>query len=436
LNRTFTSFPLTDFNTFKLQMLNWANQFNICCFLDNQQYNIAPHTYECLLAVGAKQQLESTAGNAFEQLIEFSNHNNDWIFGHFGYDLKNEIENLSSTKFDGIGFPDLFFFVPQIIIRLERASVAVSGEVDAAKDIIATIERCSTSIPNNEADSKFEVKKRFTRKEYLEVIASLQNHIHRGDCYEVNFCQEFFASGVAINPLKVYHHLVSRSPNPFSSYYRFRDCFLLCASPERYLKKTGNRLVSQPIKGTLKRKDKATADEIGHAELSGSLKERTENVMIVDLVRNDLSKVCRQGTVSVSELFGIYTFPQLYQMISTITGEVDEEFHWVDIIRRTFPMGSMTGAPKKIVMELIEKYERTKRGIFSGAVGYVTPEKDFDFNVVIRSIVYNKEHQYLSYQAGSGITSLSDPEIEYDECLLKVEAIKKVLTRSVVNQHF
>jgi para-aminobenzoate synthetase component 1 len=210
----------------------------------------------------------------------------------------------------------------------------------------------------------------------------------------------------------------------------------LCASPERYLKKTGTKLLSQPIKGTLKRTGNEGADEINRAELFRNLKERTENVMIVDLVRNDLSKVCTQGSVSVSELFGIYTFPQVYQMISSITGEIDEQWHWVDTVRKTFPMGSMTGAPKKKVMELIEMHERTRRGIFSGAVGYVTPEMDFDFNVVIRSIMYNKENNYLSYQAGSGITSFSVPEVEYEECLLKVEAIKKVLTRSAVSQHF
>jgi len=189
------------------------------------------------------------------------------------------------------------------------------------------------------------------------------------------------------------------------------------------------------MKGTSGRSDDALNDQSKKVRLSESAKEKTENVMIVDLVRNDLSKICREGTVHVEELFGIYAFPQVYQMISTVTGELQPDMHWVDAIRSSFPMGSMTGAPKKRVMELIEQYEQTKRGIFSGAVGYVTPERDFDFNVVIRSIMYNRNERYLSYQAGSGITYYSNPETEYEECLLKVEAIKKVLTRSV-SQHF
>lgn len=149
--------------------------------------------------------------------------------------------------------------------------------------------------------------------------------------------------------------------------------------------------------------------------------------MVVDLVRNDLSKVCKEGSVKVSELFGIYSFPQVHQMISTIEGELDEKVPFSSILKACFPMGSMTGAPKKRVMELIEQYEKTKRGLYSGAVGYIDPNGDFDFNVVIRSILYNAVNQYLGYQVGGGITFYSDPEKEYEECLLKAAAIRKVL---------
>jgi para-aminobenzoate synthetase component 1 len=150
--------------------------------------------------------------------------------------------------------------------------------------------------------------------------------------------------------------------------------------------------------------------------------------MIVDLVRNDLSKICSAASVKVEELFGIYSFPQVHQMISTVSGQLRSDIHFIEAIKATFPMGSMTGAPKKRVMELIEQYEQTRRGIFSGAVGYITPEGDFDFNVVIRSIMYNAASKYLSFQAGSAITFYSDPEKEYEECLLKAAAIKKVLS--------
>jgi len=411
-------------------MLNWADQFNICCFLDNHHYNISPHTYECILAVGADHLLEASATNAFQQLQNFSDQHADWLFGHFGYDLKNEIEKLHSKNADRIGFPDLLFFVPSVVLRLEKDKISIGSHSMNADSIFENIQETSIASRRDPLSRSIQIHSRFTKKEYLDTIEKLKEHIHRGDCYEINFCQEFFAENVSLDPLTVYSHLVNVSPNPFSGYYKWNNRYLMCASPERYLKKTGRQLISQPIKGTSERDEDLEADEISRAALSESVKERTENVMIVDLVRNDLSRVCKEGSVGVSELFGIYAFPQVYQMISTITGEMDESIHWVDAVRNTFPMGSMTGAPKKRVMQLIDEYERTRRGIFSGALGYITQEKDFDFNVIIRSIMYNQPAQYLSFQAGSAITYYSNAQVEYDECLLKVEAIKKVLTRS------
>jgi para-aminobenzoate synthetase component 1 len=426
LSRTFTSFSVTDFNTFKSQVLNWADQFNICCFLDNHHYSISPHTYECLLGVGAKDYVQLSAGNAFNELKRFSDKYPDWLFGHLGYDLKNETEDLHSGLPDKVQFPDLFFFVPEIIIRIDQAKIAISGTGADATNIFNAITATRPSRLGIQA--AIHIRQRFSKSEYIKSIQALQKHILRGDCYEVNFCQEFFAEDVLLDPLTAYENLVAISPNPFAVYYKLMDHYLMCASPERYLKKTGKQLLSQPIKGTSGRNENVEMDMQSKKKLMVSPKDRSENVMIVDLVRNDLSRVCRKGSVRVDELFGVYPFPQVYQMISTITGEIREKLHWVDAVRQTFPMGSMTGAPKKKVMELIETYEQTKRGIFSGAVGYVTPERDFDFNVVIRSIMYNRREKYLSYLAGSGITFYSDPEKEYHECLLKVAAIKKVLT--------
>ncbi|HYJ37931.1 MAG TPA: anthranilate synthase component I family protein, partial [Chitinophagaceae bacterium] len=375
------------------------------------------------------------AGNAFQLLKQFSEVHQDWLFGHFGYDLKNETEDLSSGKPDRIQFPDLFFFVPKNIIRLNADTVSIGTHKN---DAAAILENIQSYPPINKEDStgiSINIQQRVSRQAYLDTIRKLQEHIHRGDCYEINYCQEFFAEGVSISPLSVYKKLVNVSPNPFSGFYKLNQLYLMCASPERYLKKMGTQLLSQPIKGTSERNEDSQSDQLSREQLYGSLKERTENVMIVDLVRNDLSRVCKEGSVVVKELFGIYAFPQVYQMISTIIGEMNDGVHWVDAISNSFPMGSMTGAPKKRVMELIEEYEQTRRGIFSGALGYVTPERDFDFNVVIRSIMYNQSTNYLCYQAGSGITYNSEPEIEYAECLVKVEAIKKVLTRSE-GQHF
>ncbi|MEO6219743.1 MAG: anthranilate synthase component I family protein [Ginsengibacter sp.] len=272
------------------------------------------------------------------------------------------------------------------------------------------------------------LKSRFTRKKYLATVKQLQNHILKGDCYEINFCQEFFALDTMIEPVEIHKKLNLYSPNPFSAFYKYDDKYLMCASPERFLKKTGNLLISQPIKGTAKRfTDDPKADNNEREKLVQNEKERSENIMIVDLVRNDLAKVCAEGTVHVEDFLGIYTFPQVHQMISTVRGILKENITLSEIFHATFPMGSMTGAPKKRVMELIEKYEKTKRGLFSGTVGYINPEGNFDFNVVIRSVQYNTSDQYLSIMAGSAITNSSNPENEYDECLLKITAMRKAL---------
>lgn len=287
-----------------------------------------------------------------------------------------------------------------------------------------------TSVMTGDHDSHdLRIQQKTGRDEYLAIIRKLQQHILRGDCYEINFCQEFFAENAVIDPLQVYKNLSEISPNPFSGLYRQGDRWLLCASPERFIRKEGRRILSQPIKGTAKRVlNDQQEDQQLKEQLYHNPKDRSENVMVVDLVRNDLAKICEEGSVKVDELYGIYSFPQVHQMISTISGEIKKDVSFADIIQATFPMGSMTGAPKKRVMELIEQYEKTKRGIFSGAIGYISPEGDFDFNVVIRSILYNAADQYLSFQAGSAITFYSDAEAEWDECLLKAGAIIRVLS--------
>ena len=203
---------------------------------------------------------------------------------------------------------------------------------------------------------------------------------------------------------------------------------MLCASPERYLRKEANKVISQPIKGTAKRFSDETLDNNSKIALEQNPKERAENIMIVDLVRNDLSHTAIKGSVAVEELCGIYTFEQVHQMISTVVSTVENSVSPVEILRTTFPMGSMTGAPKISAMNIIEELEETKRGLYSGAVGYFTPENDFDFNVVIRSILYNAREKYLSFSVGSAITSQSIPEQEYEECLLKAKAMFEVLS--------
>ncbi len=419
-----TAFPVTNFNIIKTKMLDWVNQFGIFCFLDNHSYQIEPHSEECLLAAGVKRDLSCNAGNALEQLQQFINDKPSWLFGHLGYDLKNEVEDLSSNHPDGIEFPDLYFFEPEIIIRLSEHEIRIEAE-DPTK-IFTAINR--TEIHELVSSQKVEIKNRIEKEEYCSIINKLKQHILRGDCYELNFCQEFYAEDAKINPLEVYKKLSALSPNPFSALYKLNNKWLICASPERYIKKQGNHILSQPIKGTSKRNLQNKADdEKQKVDLYKSKKDRSENVMVVDLVRNDLAKVCKDGTVQVDELYGIYSFPQVHQMISTVSGELKEDISFNEIIKASFPMGSMTGAPKKRVMELIERYEKTKRGIFSGALGYVNPDGGFDFNVVIRSILYNSESKYLSFSAGSAITFYSDAEKEWEECEMKAGAMKEVV---------
>ncbi|MGB4845992.1 MAG: anthranilate synthase component I family protein [Ferruginibacter sp.] len=422
------SFPVKDYTVFKIQMLNWVNRFNIFCLLDNQQYDFSKPAFECLLAAGSKASIEVQAGQAFNDLQQFYNvHTNEWLFGHFGYDLKNETEGLQSLHKDGIGFTDLHFFVPEIVLQLDSKAVQIFCEGDASVIYKAIISY--PAIITEKEKCRAAVQSRIKKEDYLQIIKKLKQHILRGDCYEINFCQEFFAEDAVIDPLFTYNQLTELSPNPFSAFYKLNDCYCLCASPERYMQKKGNRIFSQPIKGTTKRNltDKA-ADESAKNYLRQSAKEKSENVMVVDLVRNDLSRICKPGTVQVDELFGLYSFPQVHQMISTISGEVEDELNWIDCIKATFPMGSMTGAPKKRVMELIEEFEQTKRGLFSGAIGYVKPGGEFDFNVVIRSMLYNAAEKYISFQAGGGITYNSDAEQEYEESLLKAEAMMEVLS--------
>jgi len=440
--RNFISFSITDFKFTKQQMLTWASRVNICCFLDNQSYSTGiPSAFECLLAVGATDILEASAGNAFSQLKEWAGHRKEWLFGHFAYDLATETEPAQPAPkwSDPIGFPDLFFFVPEILIELRTDSIRIGSCQDDQeaiwRQIINTVPAAYGLAVNPPAASATPpagpippFTPRFTREEYLDTVLALQQHILRGDCYEINFCQEFFSHPAGPDLLSTWWSLSQTSPNPFSAFYRLNERYLLCASPERFLKKTGATLFSQPIKGTSPRyRDDPAADQASRHDLFLSPKDRSENVMVVDLVRNDLSKVCLPGSVRVEELYSVYPFPQVFQMISTVTGSLIPGTDWTDAIRATFPMGSMTGAPKNNVLRLIGQYERSRRGIFSGAVGYVTPEGDFDFNVVIRSLLYNRDNRYLSYQVGSGITFYSDPQAEYEECLIKAEGIRKAL---------
>jgi len=428
VKRNVQSFPITNFTKIKEQLLYWANQFDSCSFLDNNCYPSAQSEVECRVGVGAFNSCSPT-DNHQQQLKKFLETTNDWLFGHISYEYKNVLHNSNDAKSLNLetGFELIRFFQPEIVILLYLDKIEIQT-IHADTTIVFNDINNFLVSETSSADIHVSLVPKISKEEYLNSIRQIQKHIVRGDCYEINFCQEFVSADSIINPLAVFQRLTLLSPNPFSCYYKIDNNFLLCASPERYLKKEGNKLISQPIKGTFKRNiTNREIDESLKQQLLESEKERAENVMIVDLIRNDLSKICKESTVEVSELFGIYSFPNVHQMISTIVGTIDDSIDFSKILEATFPMGSMTGAPKKRVMELINQYEVGTRGLYSGTVGYISPEKDFDFNVVIRSILYNETNKQLSYQVGSGITHYSNPESEYEECLLKAASIRESL---------
>lgn len=409
------------------QIIEWASQFDPCVFFNshsdhNPQY-AGGHTYQLLLGVGQLHGFESTK-NSFEKLQSSLNTHADWHFGMLSYDVKNELEDLSSAHKDYHQLPHMHFFCPETVIYIKNGQLCIST-VHSAPNIWKEIKNTN---PSNYTTPPLTFTPRISKQAYISKVNHLLNHIQQGDIYEANFCQEFYSENVSIHPAKLYTQLASTSPTPFAGYYRNKANHLMCASPERYIQKKGTQIISQPIKGTIKRGSSATQDEQLKTQLYHSQKDRSENVMIVDLVRNDLSRVAQKNTVNVDELFGIYSFSNVHQMISTISCQVDPKLPITEIIKHTFPMGSMTGAPKIMAMKLIEKYEVTKRGLYSGAIGYISPTGDFDFNVVIRSLQYNNQNQYLSYMVGGAITQNSTAEQEYDECEVKAAAIRKLFS--------
>lgn len=429
-------FKISDSKKLKNQMLNWCSMKDVFAFIDSNGYNkkqtgaASYPDYDFLAAINALDILCCNYGHALNELGNFISHESDWYFGMMGYDLKNEIESLESKNRDQTGFPDLCFFRPELIFLLKSDILEIHyHEGKFNKNEIHKVYCQIMQMPasSNKTHKQLYLNSRMTKKDYLAKVNAIKKHIFRGDIYEVNFCQEFYAENVDIAPHVFYQKLADFSPAPYASLYRFHNKYLISSSPERYLLKKGRRVISQPMKGTIKR----SRDEILDRKLKYKLrldpKEVAENIMIVDLVRNDLAKTALRNSVAVEELCGIYSYSTVHQMVSTIRSDLNPEFNFIDIIKNTFPMGSMTGAPKFKAMQLIERYEDTKRGIYSGAAGYITPENDFDFSVIIRSILYNQTNGYLSFMTGSAITADSCPEFEYKECYLKAKAVFEAL---------
>jgi para-aminobenzoate synthetase component 1 len=412
---------------FKSQLLLWSEQFSEVVFLDSNSYHQNYSSFDFALAVDAFTSIKTDYTNAFEDLKNYQQQSKDWLFGYLSYDLKNDLEALESNNFDGLQFADLYFFQPKKIFIFKDDILEVHYlfmcDDEFETDLIA-IQNCKHSVSSS---PNLEIKQRIDEENYISRVTKMLSHIQRGDIYEANFCMEFYANEAIIEPIKIFQKLNTISNTPFGLFFKNKNQYLLCASPERYLRKQGTKVITQPIKGTSRRFSDPNLDLESKNALEQNPKERSENIMIVDLVRNDLSRTASKGSVEVEELCGIYSFEQVHQMISTVVSEVESALSPVDILRTTFPMGSMTGAPKIAAMKIIESLEETKRGIYSGAFGYFSPNNDFDFNVVIRSIAYNATNKYVSFSVGSAITSQSNPEQEYEECLLKAKAMFEVL---------
>lgn len=432
-------------------MLAWAQQYREVVFFDSNNYHRQYAEYDAILAVDAFTSIITDYHKAFEDLAIYRKTTADWIFGYLSYDLKNDTEALTSNNFDGLGFADLFFFQPKKIFLLKgdvlelrylsMCDDEMEGDVEEvlksevgspksdAGQLKATTQQTSSDIGHRTPY----ILQRISRESYLDKAGQMLAHIYRGDIYEANLCMEFYAEDAVINPLETYSRLNALSEPPFAVFLKNYKQYLLSASPERYLKKEGSKVISQPIKGTARRSSDLAEDKAIKTALAANEKERAENIMIVDLVRNDLSHTAEKGSVKVEELCMPYTFKQVHHLISTVVAEVADDVWAEDILKTTFPMGSMTGAPKISAMQIIEKLEETKRGLYSGAVGYFTPDGDFDFNVVIRSILYNEQHKYVSFSVGSAITAEAIPENEYEECLLKANAMRQVLESTMTN---
>jgi para-aminobenzoate synthetase component 1 len=355
-----------------------------------------------------------------------------WVMGHFTYEFGHSLETSLSGQTENSGtFEPASLFVPRFVTGVGPSGGfhldQESGVRTTIEEFVAVLKSRPTKVAEEPNIQSIDSEQDSERKEYHIAFDTVKQHLLRGDIYELNYCLPFGLRGKISDPTDLWLHMQSLQKAPMAALYRKGNAWLLCCSPERFLKKTGNTLLTQPIKGTRPRGKSEEEDRMNRDELYRSEKERAENVMIVDLARNDLGRVARTGSVVVQELFGIHSFASVHQMISTVSAELKDGITFTDILKALFPMGSMTGAPKIRAMEIIRETESQPRGIFSGTVGYIDPQGDFDFNVVIRSIIYDDATSSILYPAGSAITAYSDPGQEFDECLLKARGMRKVL---------
>ena len=413
----------TNKDSFIKKALYWADKSDRFAYFNSNHYEFPHSGFKNFLAIGTYLNLSFNGQNDFKRLNEEVGKQPDFWIGHFTYDLKNQLEKLSSSHPNFPNFKPISFFIPTTIIHLEKDWMIESFE-DPSEIYQKILDVNVKEVSPMSHKPRF--RSEVTKNDYIKVAKKLREYIIEGDIYEINYCHEYTSENISIDPIATYLTLNRKVPSPFSTLYKNHSQYLLSASPERFLKKEGRTLISQPIKGTSPRSDDPFTDRMNKKYLTNSEKELAENMMIVDLVRNDLARSCKSGSVKVDEIFKVYSFPLWHQMISTISGELKTDVNLTDCIKNAFPMGSMTGAPKIKVMQLIEKYEKFQRNIYSGSIGYFLPNGDFDFNVIIRSLFYDKELNKSSFAVGGAITYDSTAEEEYTECQLKAKTFQSL----------
>jgi para-aminobenzoate synthetase component 1 len=390
-----------------------SSQYDTLAYFNPNHNTNYPHQpFESYLCFGSVTH-GTIQANDIQKLQDI--HSNDWLIHHLSYHFFHP--NLKKSPLE---FPDAFYFVPENIWRLHTET----NIIEVIKGINPLALKNIT--PTTSFFDPVYANPLISKTDYIDAIQEIKNELHLGNVYEMNYCIPFLGNG-KIDPIKKYMLLNSFTEAPFSCYIKYYEAHIISASPERFLKKIDNTIITQPIKGSSKRSSNPIQDEKNKQHLSLSEKERAENTMIVDLVRNDLSITAKAGSVTVSELFGLYTFKNIHQMISTVESELDEkQYSFIECLQQAYPMGSMTGAPKHNALKIINEKEICGRGPFSGSVIIKTPH-GIDSNVLIRSIFYNNQTESVYFQAGSGITVYAQADEEYKECMLKAYTLLKTL---------
>ena len=420
------SLLINDVPSFKQKLLLWANQFEVCICLDNHSNKNPYHLKEFVVAVDALKQIKLyNEAHQFDALQVFKEESKSTIFGYLSYDLKNELENLKSENEDRLNLPNLFFFEPRYTFEIIENKCIVNRSTLEALWLLDQINAIDLNVDYTQA--KIDWQSKIDKATYIQHVKKIQEDIKEGTVYELNYCRESYAQNVYFHPVANFLKINNKAKAPFTVFFKMGKQFALSFSPERFMQINDSKLLSQPIKGTIKRGGSHSENDLLKKQLLNDEKERAENVMIVDLVRNDFAKSAETGSVKVDELFGIYEFENIIQMISTVTATKRKEINSLDALKNAFPMGSMTGAPKIKAMELIENYESSKRGLYSGCIGYFDDNDNFDFNVVIRTLIYDEDKQYLSFHVGGAITYDSIPQNEWYETETKAQSILNFL---------